>query len=334
MVKCNFCGKEFEPTPYKKRQNEKGIPVYCSKSCATSFRYKDKLNITDELINKVKYLFSNTDLPYDEIQKMSGLSKDRFTKMIKLNNIGRTKEQSDKLRVRHLKDTMIEKYGVTNSMEVLTFKNKIKQTKLERYSNENYNNLEQIKQTKLERYNNENYNNNNQTKQTNLKKYGVVTPLQTNETKEKVKQTNLEKYGVDNAFKAVETHNKAKQVIKEKYGVNSVLQLSEIQNKIKDTNLKRYGATNVFKNKDIKQKQFDTIKEKYGVNYACQLEQCANSSPKTHSHPNEKWKKLLNPDKVEIPLDTYRYDMLKHNVLIEIDPTYTHNSYTSPFRTS
>ena len=331
MVKCNFCGKEFEPTPYKRRQSEKGIPVYCSTSCATAFRYKDKINITDELIENVRHLFRDTNLPYDEIQKLSGLSKDRFNKMVKLNNIGRTKEQSNKLRAKHMQDTMTEKYGVSNPMEIDKFKDKIKQTKLEKYGDENYNNIEQIKQTKLERYENENYNNNKQTHQTNLDKYGKITPLQTSEVREKVKQTSLDKYGVDNPFKSPKIHQLAQNKIQEKYGTKSVLEVPEIKEKIKNTNIKRYGTANVFKNENIKQKQFNTIKEKYGVEYACQLEQCANSSPKTHSKPNERFKKLLNPDKVEVPLEKFRYDMLKGNILIEINPTYTHNSHKVPY---
>ena len=331
MIKCNFCGKEFEPTPYKRRQFSKGVPVYCSTSCATSFRYKDKLEITNELIQKVRNMFNNTELPYDEIQKLSGLSKDRFTKMIKENNIKRDKSLVNALRYKHLKQTMQKEYGVSNSMENQEFVDKIKDTKQRRYGSANYNNIEKIKDTKQRRYGSATYNNSEQTKQTNLNNIGKTTYLITNDVKEKRKQTSIERYGVDNPFKSNETHKKAIETIQNKYGVNSTLIVPEIQEKIKKTIIKRYGTTNVFKNDNIKQKQFNTIKQKYGVNYACQLEQCANATPKTHSKPNERYTKLLKPEQVEIPLDRYRYDMLKNNTLIEINPTHTHNSFTSPY---
>ena len=331
MIKCDYCGKEFEASPYKIRKHKKGIPVYCSNSCASKSRYDNNIVIDDEFITKIKEMFYNTELTYVEIQKCSGLSQNDFKKIVEKYNIRRSDEMIKNLKIKHMRDTMEEKYGVINSMEIDEFKDKIKKTKSEKYGDENYNNINKIQQTKLEKYGDENYNNNEKTKQTNLDKYGKTTPLQTNEAREKAKQTSLERYGVDNPFKSPEIHQKAKQIIQEKYGVDSTLLVPEVREKIKNTNIKRYGTYNAFKNENIKQKQFNTIKERYGVEYACQLEQCANASPKTHSKPNEKFKKILKPDKVEIPIEKFRYDMLKRNTLIEINPTYTHNSYKAPF---
>ncbi len=50
------------------------------------------------------------------------------------------------------KKTYIDKYGTENPSQNIDILNKIKKTKLERYGDENYNNLEKIKKTCVERY--------------------------------------------------------------------------------------------------------------------------------------------------------------------------------------
>ena len=330
-IKCNFCGKEFIPSKYKERQVKNGIPVYCSKSCATAFRYKDKLEITDELILRIKDMFYTTELPYDEIQKLSGLSKDRFGKLIKENNIKRNSEQINKLRQKHLVETMQSKYSVSNAMELQGYRDKIRKSHSKRTIEEKQATVNKIKQTKLEKYGDENYNNSEKTKLTNLENIGTTTPLKLNEVIEKRKQASLDKYGVDNPFKASEVQLKAKKVLKDIYGEKGVLGNTDIRTKIEKTNIERYGVSNAFRNTDIQQKQFNTIKDKYGVEYACQLEQCANTTPKAKSGPNIRYENLLKPDRTEFPIGKYRYDLLKGDTLIEIDPTHTHNVVKNPF---
>lgn len=68
------------------------------------------------------------------------------------------------------KQAIIEKYGVSNIMQLDSFKEQIKKTKLERYGNKNYNNTIKQKETKLKRYGNENYNNPEQISKTKLEK--------------------------------------------------------------------------------------------------------------------------------------------------------------------
>jgi hypothetical protein len=66
------------------------------------------------------------------------------------------------------------------------------------------------KRTKLKKYNNPNYTNIEKATQTNLKKYGVASPLQAEEIKEKIKQTCLKKYGVENPLLSDEIKIKIK----------------------------------------------------------------------------------------------------------------------------
>lgn len=120
---------------------------------------------------------------------------------------------------------------------------KIKQIKLERYGDENYNNpekllhtlhekygnsvnssfqipesIEKSKQTKLERYGNDHYVNVQKAKQTNLQRYGHESFSQTSEYLEKTKQTCLKHYGVEYSFQSENNKEKSKQTRKKKYG--------------------------------------------------------------------------------------------------------------------
>lgn len=72
-----------------------------------------------------------------------------------------------------IKKTNQERHNVDFFPSHPDFITKRNKTKLERYGDENYNNMGKSKKTKLERYDNENYNNMNQHKKTCLKKYNV-----------------------------------------------------------------------------------------------------------------------------------------------------------------
>ena len=77
-------------------------------------------------------------------------------------------------------------------------KNKVKQTKLERYGNANYNNSDAIKKTKLEKYGDSGFTNREKCRHTVRERYGVDNIFQDENTIKKLKQTKLEKYGDEN----------------------------------------------------------------------------------------------------------------------------------------
>lgn len=146
-------------------------------------------------------------------------------------------------------------------------------------------------------------------KQTCLKKYGTKYPQNLEESKIKQKETLMKKYGVDNPMKVPKFKEKIKDTFLKKYGCTSILGLPEIQEKIKETNLK-----------------------KYGVPYACMRKECREANKGVISKINISISKLLNKNniknKLEFNLNNYSYDIkiLDSNVLLEINPTYTHNS--------
>lgn len=181
---------------------------------------------------------------------------------------------------------------------------KVKQTKLHKYGDANYNNRDktratclekygvdnvgksekikqQIKQTKKERYGDENYNNIEQIKQTQIELYGNYSFMDT----DKVRKTMLEKYGVENIMQLPEYRDivsqknkenasrrmyKTKQTCYEKYGVPWVTESEEIKNKIKTTNFQRYGKEYVFQVDGVKEKIKESNLNKYGVEYYTQ----------------------------------------------------------------
>ena len=70
---------------------------------------------------------------------------------------------------------------------------------------------EKTKQTKKERYGDENYNNIEKAKQTNKERYGYENPAQNPEIREKMYATCSKNHGVDNIWKDRDTRIKAKQ---------------------------------------------------------------------------------------------------------------------------
>lgn len=110
-------------------------------------------------------------------------------------------EQTKRKIKESVEKKMLQLYGVTNPMHLKIMRNKIKETKKERYGDPNYNNVVQNKETKLKLYDNENYNNPTQIVKTNQIKYGANTYTSSEQGKLQVKKTFISNYGVDNPMK-------------------------------------------------------------------------------------------------------------------------------------
>jgi hypothetical protein len=82
----------------------------------------------------------------------------------------------------------------------------------------------------------------------------------------------------------------------------------------------------------MKNKIINTNIDKYGVPYTCMLGQCKNANGYTKSKINmkfsEKLKELGIKNEQEFNIGKYSFDikLRNRNILIEINPTYTHNS--------
>lgn len=239
------------------------------------------------------------------------------------------------------KETFLQKYGVDNpakSKEVLA---KIQKTNLERYGVE-YSAQSDIVKGKV--------------KTTNLKKYGVEYSFQAEEVKEKIKATNLERYGVDNPSKSdiikdriVESNRKnlgvdypmqSKEVMDksrvtslQKYGTEYPNQSEIVKQHIRESNIEKYGVEHPAQSDMVKRQTIITNRERYGVDYTCLIYQ--GKLVGNDSTYNRSFAKLLDSNNIpyerEFLLQKYSYDFKVGNILIEINPTATHNTHFSPY---
>ena len=138
-----------------------------------------------------------------------------------------------------------------------------------------------MKETRLKKYGDENYNNREKAFDTCLKKYGSKTPLTGNKRKEwereilekygkrvivnneKTRKTKLERYGDEN----YNNREKYFSTMEKRYGQPTTLQSECLRRKVNETLNKRYGSIN-YRNND---KAINTMKERYGVSNPYQL---------------------------------------------------------------
>lgn len=176
-------------------------------------------------------------------------------------------------RITASKKSVKEKFGVDNVFQLNSVKDKSKETKLERYGDENYNNKQQQVIT-LKQNNGDDYyvKLSNLRKEITLKKHGVEHHLQLPEFLDKQKKTNLERHGVENVSQLQEFKDKRTETMIDKFGVENVSQNSDIKKKKKATSLKNFGVEHHLKDYDMFQKhqkaQYKTDEYKEtGLNY-------------------------------------------------------------------
>lgn len=203
------------------------------------------------------------------------------------------------------------------------------------------------------------------TRRNNILKYGVEHPMQAKEVQEHHKQSMMERYGVESPLQSKEIKERAIQTNREKFGTSWGLANKEVREKSKDTMIKRYGAATTLESSVLRKKVEDTCLEKYGVNNAMQnddirmkcsnttfmhykvfnpmqneeiLNECGsgllrNTAEGIASNACRQFVSKLEDSGIhaefefsEIP--GYRYDIVipDQKILIEIDPTYTHNA--------
>lgn len=186
-------------------------------------------------------------------------------------------------------------------------------------------------------------------KRTNLERFGVDNPAKLECIKDKQAQTCLQRYGVETPFQTSDFQDKVKFTSQKKYGTDFPMQCEEVKQRQIQSVMDHYGVTTALKlprvrkiaNKWMGSPEFleKTKKsniEKYGVPYNCMREECRKSYH-TISKINNRFADLLDfhniPYEQEFSIDTYSYDFYlpNENIVIEINPTVTHNSYISIF---
>ena len=170
-------------------------------------------------------------------------------------------------------------------------------------------------------------------KQTCIEKYGVTNVSQLDFVKQK-KIESLEMHfgSLDNAYN--ERQKKSNETWINKYGSLEDYRIHQ-QLLARQTYLEKYGVDHPFRSKDIQEKIKNTCMEKYGVEYSCLSNEC-RTTDSNNSKPNMEFMKLLENNNIEIdcrefPLGRYVYDFKIGKLLIEVNPSATHNSTWSPF---
>lgn len=186
-------------------------------------------------------------------------------------------------------------------------------------------------------------------KKTMTERYGAPTTLQSEELVKKVKKTNLTRYGFENAQQSEQVKERTKKTCLKLYGVENPNQNKDISNKriksrienngsywSKDmavkrivTSINRYGTKDPSKSKEVKDKINKTCMELYGVPQGCMT---PGSERSRISNVNKEFSKLLTckgiDNKLKVRIGSKFFDVLvpSENVVIEIDPSYTHNT--------
>lgn len=200
-------------------------------------------------------------------------------------------------------------------------------------------------------------------RRTSTERYGVDNPMRNKKISEKVRQTQTEKYG---GFGFNTDRQKATMV--ERYGTEVPARNKDIAEKIRqtqtenhdgsfafntekqsDTMIRRFGGKGRLSSPDEMRRQLDTMVERYGVRTPCEYTPFQEKAQNTLitrygsifqnaviSRMNKDFARKLQELGVETEfekeLDGRYFDIFipDHNILIEINPTITHNS-TIPF---
>jgi len=165
------------------------------------------------------------------------------------------------------KKNNLNRYGVENTSELESVKNKISLSKL----NLDYNEIDiKSKKTFMNKYGVDNISKLDIIKdrkiKTTLENYGVQNPFQSKEIKDKIKKSNLIKYGFDHPMKSEDIINKCKETSLYKWGVDNYTKTDEYKkimfDKYHNCNIK----TNL--NSDINYKRYIGL-GKYEMNCDC-----------------------------------------------------------------
>jgi hypothetical protein len=231
--------------------------------------------------------------------------------------VKRSKEQKEASNKKR-KETCMKKYGGIAPLCSEEVMEKSKQTNIERYGAENPSLSKEVQERR---------------RRTFQERYGADSPFSSEVCQEKAKQTNIEKYGVENVFASEEIKEKIRQTNLENLGVGYPMMSEEVRKKSVETLKKNYGVSVPLRSKEIQEKAMNSIMEKYGVPWNCLREEAQIYS--NDSLPNRQFAELLNGEGVEFErefrIGTLSFDFRVGNVLLEIDPTVTHNPIWYPF---
>lgn len=267
---CLNCGKYIVKKLQKKKFIEKYKNCLCYKCLRTlswnnkseleKQKIKDKTRKSLEKTLHNKYgndIQSTLQLPYikDKIIK-TNLYKYGVDNPMKNKKI---RNKIIKSFMKNHNNKTIQEYNKTNEC-----KEKIKQTKLNKYGDENYNNAKQISVTKLNYSKEQKQKIKDKTINTNKRKYNSNYVIGSQYFLEKSKNTKLKRYGDEN-YNNVKKYNKT---MLDNYGVKNLGEYNKTEQcktKITNTCRKKYNHDTYFGSQDCINKTGKTINRKYHI---------------------------------------------------------------------
>lgn len=173
--------------------------------------------------------------------------------------------------------------------------------------------------------------------ETSLQRFGVKHAAQNEAIKQKTQQYFLEHYGVSTPFLMDDFQKKTTETCRKRYGVSYTSQIPGRTEKMQRTNMLRYGSVSPMGNKDIQSKFSEDMQSKYGVPYYCMADECRAAQKNVISRLNrsiaDKLDQIGLKSSFEFTIDRYSYDLKieDSNILIEVNPTDTHNCINTPW---
>lgn len=179
--------------------------------------------------------------------------------------------------------------------------------------------------------------------QTCLERYGVINPAQDSDIQDKIskalrsdecraryRDTSIAHYGVERPAKSPVVQDQMKQTCLDKYGTEWAIQNSEVKHKMMMSQ-QQYIANHSEYGDRLREAINKSTKDKYGVDWPCMLPQCKSSNGSI-SQVNKHLYNMLEQNSIYSTLEYHigakSYDLCipEQKILIEIDPTYTHNT--------
>jgi len=236
-------------------------------------------------------------------------------------------ECTSKFKVLQAKQTVLDKYGCENISQVPEFKEKISAS-IRAKAPET---AEKVKATLIERYGGMGTGSPTlraKIEATMQAKYGVTNPdesiefrnkisakLKSSEAIEKRKQASRAKYGTDLPAQSAIVQDAMRQMLEKHWGVPFSGQIPEVHEKAAETSLKRYGMIHCMNTPAAREKASRTM--------------LANRTGRA-SHINQRFAEFLKSHNIEYTEEKFVagkwFDFcVRDNVLIEINPSYTHS---------
>lgn len=339
---CEFCNEPFEPISNNQRYCKRPHFMICP-ICNNPYQVTNNENLKRE--------------PVACSYKCRAIK----TRQTSLKKYGTAAPGNNPEARKKSRQTMVDRYGAEYTLQSPMLKDKVNKTVLEIYGTNNVMKNEYIKrkaeQTNLKRYGSKTYLTSEKGKAEYFEimdtKYGVQYPIQNSEIKQKIENTSLHRYGAK-WFPASEIGKQTiMKNVEEKYGVKYVTQLESVKQKSRETSLRHYGVSNPAKSRIIKKRIKDSLIAHYGTDAVMNIPEIRSkimeTSLKRYGVPfyimsknarclggavsklnaqfADKLVKAGIESKLEFNIGHKSYDIMivSKNMLIELNPSYTHN---------